>query len=233
MKLSHAAQDGKDVRALVPGIRIERELAQGETHSYSITLTRGQYARLVIEQRGVNVGVKLFAPGDRLLTEVNNWNVGLAEAISLVAEVSGEYRVEVRPIEKDAASGRYELEIEEPREASPQDRSQVAAERAFAEGQLLRWQGTAESRRRAIQKYEESLPLWRAASDIRGEAEALSNISEVSHELSENRTALERAEQALLLWRAAGDRSGEAGTLNRIGLARWALNEYQKALEDF
>ena len=231
--LSLAAQDDKEVRALVPGTPVERELAQGETHSYSITLTPGQYMRLVIEQRSVNVGVKLFGPGDRLSTEVNNWNIGLVEQVSLVAEVSGEYRIEVRPVEKDAASGRYELKIEELRGARPQDRSRVAAERVFADGQLLRAQQTAESRRQAIQKYEESLPLWRAASDIRGEAEALSKISEVSHELSENRTALERGEQALLLWRAVGDRSWEAGTLNRIGLAHWALNEYQKALEYF
>jgi len=234
VKLSRTSRAAEDVRALVPGMPVERELTQDETHTYSITLTQGQYLRLVIEQRSVNIRVKLFAPGaGLLLTEVNNASVGEWERISIVADVSGEYRIEVRPVEKDLATGVYELKIEELRGTTLQDRSRVAAERVFAEGQLLRGQGTADSRRRAIQKYEASLPLWGAASDIRGEAEALSKISEVSHELSDNRTALERGEQALRLWRAAGDRSGEAGTLIRIGLAHWALNDYQKALEDF
>ncbi len=227
-----AAQSRQDARELVPGVTVAQEIAGGEAYWYRITLASGQYLRAAVGQPGVNVVVKLFGPEGQLLTEVNNCDVGEAESISLVAEVSGEYRVEVRPIKKDAA-GRYEVKIEELRGAIPQDRSRVAAERAIAEGQLLRWQETAESRRGAIKKYEESLPLWRAAGDIRGEAEALTNISSVSHELGENRKALDSGEQALPLWRAAGDRRGEAFAHNMLGLARWVLNEYQKALEDF
>src|SRR5262245_66040087 len=50
-------QGEKDMRPLEPGKPIERELAGGQSHSYQITLTEGQYFRVVVEQRGVDVVV--------------------------------------------------------------------------------------------------------------------------------------------------------------------------------
>ena len=41
---------------------IEREIAAGETHSFTLNLTAGQYAHVVVDQRGVDVVVSIFAP---------------------------------------------------------------------------------------------------------------------------------------------------------------------------
>ncbi len=51
-----------------------------------------------------------------------------------------------------------------------------AAEKAFAEAEQLFQQGSAESRRQAIVKYEEALSHWRTIGNIRSEADTLSNI---------------------------------------------------------
>src|SRR2546421_13062378 len=51
-----------EVRTLEAGEPVKRELAGGETHSYKLILTSGQYARVVVDQRRINVAVTAFDP---------------------------------------------------------------------------------------------------------------------------------------------------------------------------
>ena len=107
----------------------------------------------------------------------------------------------------------------------------AAAEKAFREGQQLYQQGTAESLRQAIAKWEEALKLYRATGDRSGEATILNNIGSVYSELGEKQKALEYYSQSLPLRRAVGNRRGEAVTLTNIGGVYSDLGEKQKALE--
>ncbi len=115
--------------------------------------------------------------------------------------------------------------------ATPQDNNRAAAERAYAEADHLVKQGTAESLRRAIKKFEEALPLWRTVGDRSKEATTLNNIGFVYNSLGEKQKALDFFNQSLPLLRTVGDRSGEATTLNNIGSVYNSLGEKQKALE--
>ena len=109
----------------------------------------------------------------------------------------------------------------------------AAAERAFTEGDRLYQQGTAQSLRKAIAKWEEALKLYREAGDRRGEAFTLTNIGQVYSDLEEQQKALEYYSQSLPLSRAVGDRKQEASILNSIGSAYSYLGEKQKAREYF
>jgi CHAT domain-containing protein/Tfp pilus assembly protein PilF len=230
--LAVGANKPQDVTALSPGANIERKIA-GNAHTYSLALVAGDFVQFVVEGRDIDPILLLRDSQGKTLVEASNAiNFSNQKRLSFVCAQLGDYQLTVRP-RANSGQGSYQLSVGEWRRAEPKDESTVAAERLLAEGQILFWQGTAESRRQAIQKYEESLPLWRAAMDIRGEAEALSQLSEVYHYLSENQKALERGEQALMLWRTAGNRWGEAATLNVVGFVRWSLNDYRKALEDF
>ena len=73
--------------------------------------------------------------------------------LSLVAEVSGAYRLNVRSLEKGASAGRYDLRLEELRTATEADRTRVAAERAYFVAAQLQGERTGESRRKAIERY--------------------------------------------------------------------------------
>ncbi|CCH93607.1 Genome sequencing data, contig C274 [Microcystis aeruginosa PCC 9432] len=93
-------------------------------------------------------------------------------------------------------------------------------------------------KQKALDYYQQALPLWRAVgaaegtqSARAGEAATLNNIGFVYADLGEKQKALDYYQQALPLWRAVGDRSGEAATLNNIGLVYFALGEKQKALD--
>ncbi|MEG5233904.1 tetratricopeptide repeat protein [Microcoleus sp. AT9b-C3] len=107
----------------------------------------------------------------------------------------------------------------------------TAAEKALREGLQLYQQGTAESKRQAISKFEETLKQYREAGDNKGQAFSLLALGKIYSDLGEKQKALEYYSQSLPLSRAVGDRRGEAVTLNNIGLVYSDLGENQKALE--
>ncbi|HEU4834109.1 MAG TPA: hypothetical protein VFS90_06840, partial [Pyrinomonadaceae bacterium] len=139
---------------LVAGQPIVREMRGGEEHGYQVSLRAGQHARVVVEQKGIDVVLALLGTDGKPLVEVDNNLSGTRgmEVISLLAESSGAYVLKVRSLEKGAVAGRYELRIEELRDATGTDRIQVAAERSYNAGAQLQAERTAESRRKAIEK---------------------------------------------------------------------------------
>src|SRR5262245_2108559 len=59
---------------LAPGKPLEREIAGGEKHSYQIILAQGEYARVIVEQRGVDVVVKSFGVDGKLIADTDSEN---------------------------------------------------------------------------------------------------------------------------------------------------------------
>src|SRR5262245_56446015 len=101
--------------ALTLGQPVAREMRGGEQHTYQVTLSAGQYARIVVEQKGIDVVLALLGSDGKPQLEVDNNLSGTRgmEVVSLVAEVSGTYLFNVRSLEKGASAGRYEVRIEE------------------------------------------------------------------------------------------------------------------------
>ena len=226
-----AAPGAQENISLEPGKPIERELSGGQSHSYTITMTSGQYLRITASQQGIDAVLALFTPDDKKIGEVDSdqGTIG-AETISVIAETAGAYRIEVRSAEKTAQTGRYGIKVEELRGATAEDKYRVAAESIFREaGQLEK--GMLEAKRKSIEKYHEALELYRRAGDRSKEAVTLNNIGMVHWSLGEMRKALEKYNEALPIFRAMTDRRGEATTLNNIGTVHWSLGETLKALE--
>jgi tetratricopeptide (TPR) repeat protein len=86
---------------------------------------------------------------------------------------------------------------------------------------------------KALDYFNQALPLMRAAGDPAGEARTLNEIGRVCDTLGETQKALDYFNQALPRRRAVEDRAGEARTLNNIGLVYSDLGETQKALDYF
>ena len=83
-----------EIRELKQGQPIAREMAGAATHTYRIALSAGQYLKVVVEQKGIDVLVTLLTPNGQRLTEVDSPN-GMQgpEQVSVIAEVSGEYQL--------------------------------------------------------------------------------------------------------------------------------------------
>ena len=111
-----------------------------------------------------------------------------------------------------------------------QNSSNSEADRLLNEGFILFQQGTAESLREALEKWQAARELYRAAGDRGGEATTLNNIGFVYSDLGEKQTALDYYNQALPLSRAVEDRGGEANTLTNMASLQRSQGELTEAL---
>jgi CHAT domain-containing protein/Tfp pilus assembly protein PilF len=189
-----------------------------------------QYSHIVVEQRGIDVAVALFTPDGKKISEADSEHlIEGSETVSVIAEASGAYLIEVRFPEKTAKGGRYEIKVEELRAATAEDKYRVAGELAFREGERLKG-GILEAKRKSVEKYYEALDLYRRAGDRSGEAGTLNRIGEVYYGLGETQKALEKFNEALPITRAIDARMVEAEILNNIGVVYRAMGDTQQAM---
>ena len=116
-------------------------------------------------------------------------------------------------------------------DAAQGDNKRVAASIANDDGERLRKQGTAESLRKAIVKYEEALSLWRLVGDQSGEAETLTSAAQVYNSLGEKQRALDYFQRAISLWKAVGDGKGQAKAISGVVEVYYALGAHRQALD--
>lgn len=218
--------------ALELGKLVERELSGGSVHTYQVRLALGQCLHVIVNQRGIDVVVRIVGPDGRLRGRYDSpTGASGPESVWLLADESGDYQLEIRSYEKTAATGRYEARIEELRTATLQDKSRVAAQQAYAEGLQLSDPGKPDSLQRALEKYETALALWRTVGDRAGEADTFFMIGAVYAALGEHEKAIDFFHQSLKLERAIGNRFGEARALINLSGVNSQLGEMQKALD--
>jgi CHAT domain-containing protein len=234
--LPASAQTKKDLPQLDSA---EHELKGGETESYRVSLTAGQFLHAIVEQNGIDVIAAAFAPDGKQLSYCDSPNdTWGSESVLLVAPESGEYRFDVSSPNSKAPAGRYQIKVVALREATVVDRGHAAALTAFGAGNKLRALQNAAAKRAAIEKYGEALPLFRAAGDSYREGMTWQSIGAAYYPLNEFRKALDCFNHAVELARSVGDRRFESGTetwiagmLDILGDVGKALDHYQRALK--
>ncbi len=226
------AQGQSEARELEPGKSFEREINSGETHSYLVRCDAGQFIQIDLEQRGINVGVDLFGIDGQLILTLNNIDDPEGtERLPLLADVAGVYRLEVKVFGRKGEAGRYGISVSQPRAATQQDRDFMAAEKLILEARRFVGKGTGLSKRNAISKYREALPLLRSSGNHERAATVLNNVGLFYRTLGELNHALDFYNQALTLRRQIGDRRGEAISLDDLGYIYVELGEMQKGLD--
>lgn len=234
IETSTITQDRRDVLRLEQGKPVERALKGGEVHVYEVALTAGQYFKAVVEQKGIDVVVNVFAPDGKQVMKVNSPNgTQEPESVSVIAADTGNYRLEVRSLEKDVATARYEVKVTEVHTATLQDRSRVAAGRVSTEADLLREQRTPEFLKKAIGKYEEALAKWREAGDRKQEGITLNNLGNAYYSQGQGEKARQYYDQALAISRETMDRMNESRRLYNIGNVYLDIGEFDKGREYF
>ncbi|MBC7929141.1 MAG: CHAT domain-containing protein [Rubrivivax sp.] len=227
------ASPGQSAEPLTPGQTIQKEIGGREIHTYVLTLTAKQYARVLVKQQGIDVVVTILdLDGTRARVDRPNGSRG-REAVSFIAKQDGSYRLEVRTLERTAPRERYEISVDELREATPRDESRIAAEQAVTEGEILRARKTAVSLPQAREKFDQSASLWRALDEPYEVAVALYGRCLTHRLLGNNEQAITDCTESLNAMRALGDSYGEAAA--RTGRA-WSyiyLGETGEALTDF
>ena len=229
-------QTQKELPALAA---VQRELKGGETHSYRIQLTAGQFLEARVEQENIDLATGIFGPDGKQITESDSPNERWGpEPVLLVAPAAGEYRIDVRSPNTSAPAGRYRIEIVALREATETDKGHAAAQLAFNEARKSRAQQTAPGRRAAIEKFQSALPLFKAAGDTYRHALTLLSIGVTHYQLNEIREALEYFNQTLAIAVSLGNRRLEGiaeswvgGMLDTLGDVGKAVEHYRRALK--
>lgn len=239
----------KDLGQVRPGEMRRQSIDGGESHVYRVALARGQYLRAVVEQDGIDLIVSFYEPGSdpsaarakpAAYMDTFNGEHG-PESVSLVAEVSGEYLLDVYSDERGATPGRYELKLEEAREPTASDLLRVKAEAAYLEARGLRRLGTPEAGKQAVAKHNEAAGLWRSLGDRYEEACTLFALGRTYHhgrgQLDADRTnhaaALDSMKRALDIFRESDDLFGQALVSNDMGAVARDLDNPRNALPFF
>lgn len=223
-----AAQDAPtQLPSLADG---RHELKGGESRSYSIKLAAGQFLYALIEQQAIDVTVSLFNPDGSPLSVSDSPNDRFGtEPALLIADTTGDYRLEVRAPNPRASAAHYQIKIVALREATATDKQHVAAQRAFDQAQKLRPQPAATAKRDAIAKYREAIPLFKAADDKYRQTLAVQAIGVAHLQLNEARAALPYFEEALTLAQRIGDQRLEAQIETFLGGTYGDLGEIARS----
>lgn len=225
------AQTKAEIRPLAPGQSVEREMAGGETHTYEIKLTAGQFMRVVVEQKGIDVAPALSSPDGKLLVESDLTGIiGAREPLSYGAAAGGAYQLVIRANGTPTQSGAYQVRLELKAAASAQDSKRLTAEQLFRDSRGL-YLAQKYTDAQLSEKLEHSLALWRELDDRYWQAFTLNLIGITYYGAGQSEKAIQPYEQALALWREEKMRAGEATVLNNLGNAYRGLSRYDKAVE--
>lgn len=210
----------------------EHKLKGGEKHVYQLKPKANEYLKVVVEQKGIDVVVTLFAPDQTKLLEIDT-QVGTqgSESVFFIADKAGDYRLEVAPVQSSAPEGKYEARIVEFHPATKDDFTRIAAQKVMDEASRLQDLQQKDAYLQAIEKYQEGANHWHALGDKYQEAIALNEIGVIYNSLGQIKKAMELIDQALALRREVGDRSGESSSLNNLGAMYFASGDPRKALE--
>lgn len=227
------AQVKDEVRPLVPGQPVEREIAGGQSHTYQINLTAGQFVHVAVEQRGIDAKLTLSSPDGKPLVDSDLTGlIGLAEPLSYEAAAAGTYQLVVSANGAATQSGAYEIRLDVKGSASPQDRKRITAESLLNEVRRLKVkEGNTEPQ--LSEKLGQALGLARELDDRYLQGLTLNLMGNGYNGGRQYDKAIEAYEQALTLWRGEKMRTGEASLLRNIGHANRDLQRYDKAIENY
>ncbi len=238
-----STNQSEDARTLAPGATVEQEISGGQSHKWKIFLSSGDYLRLSVDSKQINIMAELYAPGqsrqsgDKPLLSTADGNVLTSHqgvsVFSYVAESSGSYSLEINASNKEPAPKRYTVKVEEQRPAAPQDKIRVLAERAELEGVRTRESATMEQRRQTIANYERSLALWGELGDRKSELRLLQRLVNQYNQLGDLQIALSYAGKGIEIAQALDEHYGEANLSGMLGGLYLDLGNNQKALDAF
>lgn len=232
--LSAAAQVAPAPTTIVPGQPVERGLAGGESHTYQIALTAGQFMHVVVEQKDVDVALTLAGPDGKPLVESDLSGIsGASESLSYEAGAAGTYQLVVRANGSATRSGAYQIRLDVKASAGVQDRKRVRAESLLNEARQLSTQGRYADPQLS-EKLGQALASFRELEDKYLQGLTLNLMGRAHTENRQFDKGVEAYEQALSLWRdekSRAARAGEASALYDLANAYSGLNRPEKAIE--
>ncbi|MBX7221615.1 MAG: CHAT domain-containing protein [Blastocatellia bacterium] len=226
----HPSPFVQSISEVTIGKPVERELAGGQTHSYRLDLAANQFLALEVEQRGIDVTLRLLDPNRKSIKEVNSQKrKRLTEKLRCFTEAAGVWTVEVLSAKPDAEPGKYEIRLLELRAPTDRDRKLEQAQALFEESAKIR--GTQSLK--AMELAKNALELReRLVGPDHPEVAATLNLLAVLAQNQGDFAGAEMYYQRSLAIRekVLGSKDYETGqSLNNLGIFYWEKTDYARA----
>ena len=217
---------------LVLGQTFSQQLKVNETRFYSLQLEQDYVAFVACEAKQIDVRLRVYVPGAAPLARTqDNLGEGGAEIVSFMANQSGVVRLEIIGLRSAAGEGSYTLTLRTVRRVQKDDRERLAADQLIADASVFVREGTAASRRQAVEKFQTAIPLLENANDKARLAMVFNRLGRNYNLMGRRLEAIENYQKSLSIRREIGDRVGQASVLADIGFSHSLAGEFQLALD--
>ena len=218
---------------LLSGAPLEQELAGGRTHRYPLRLAPDRYLRIEVEQRGIDVVLRLLSPGGSLVVEADAWTGAWGpDRLAFLTDGGGIFVLEVVPASRGATPARYTVRIVEHADATSRNRLRSEGEAALAQGRLLFLSGEGPKYERAAKLFREALGKFEAAADRAGQADAHYALAMTHLNLNRGEEARRAFARGLPIARSLRDRRREGDVLVMRAVMHMNAGRANEALDD-
>lgn len=198
------------------GFTQEREMRAEEKPGYGVELQAGQFLRVTVQEKGIDVAVRLLDPQGKPVAVADSYPTSLSELedLAVVADRPGLYRLLVSTSHN---AGAYRLRVEALKNPDPLDLTRATAVE-------LTWRGFIEpvgSDSEQLASLERACGLWRDLGENRKAAQLLYALGRKHQHLGRYPEAAQDFQHSADLWaKESGPNSGtsEVLSLNFAGL---------------
>jgi CHAT domain-containing protein/Flp pilus assembly protein TadD len=126
-----ASQDALHPAVVSKNSVLQATTSGSEERAYRLSLAAGEYARLAVEQRGVDVAIRILNPAGEVVAEFDSETRrnGTEQVEIVAAEKPADWQVRIRPSYPKLPAGGYEVRVQEIRDATAGERSAFEAQR--------------------------------------------------------------------------------------------------------
>ena len=221
----------RDRVALDGDTPIERQLARGEDHRYALALADGEYARVTVDQLGIDAIVEVSGADGRLVAvfqdDVRPYG---REDVEVVADAAGTCTIAVKAARGSRAPGAYAIRVAARREATPADRSMHDARTLRTAAARLQRDGRFDAARVLLERALANVENARGVDDVQLAAVA-AQLGDVYRDLPDDVRSEAQFERAIaILDRALGaDHPTTAIVRSRLALLYQKTGQRVKA----
>lgn len=156
-----------EIRDLPPDESLERELTGVELHRYAVNLRAGEFFQVLVDQKGVDVSLKLLQTADQTVAVMDSPNGKEGpERLSFIAQRAARFVLTVSGTDPKAEKGIYSIKRDASRMANARDRQRVDVEHVFNECLEQATTKDVTVRANVILKCKEALRGWEALQDL-------------------------------------------------------------------
>ncbi len=206
-------------------------LAPGGEATFRLSLARGEFAHILLDQGEEDLAVDLFDSHDAKLLTVDGFDYGV-ESVAFVAPVGGDFRVLLRTLNKPAAAVSYRIELKELRHPLPNDWLLVTAVTMSSRAKEIEVSAKGTSSDTAALLYgRRALRSWIELKDNSAEARMLLRIGELLYHSGDFVAAKTDFACALSKSRDLQDSRTIAEALTDFGVSAWQLDQIDEAAD--